>query len=58
MTEDEKILTDLVLHGQFIVLVDASGEITHIPLSEVIYCDGPGEEDGPWAEGWEERSGR
>lgn len=29
-----------------------------IALNNKDYIDGPGEEDGPWAKGWPERSGQ
>jgi hypothetical protein len=30
----------------------------HLIILNKIHNDDPGEEDGPWAEGWEERNGR
>lgn len=37
--------------------MDTLGEIGHNCATPGLQPDGPGEEDGPWAEGWEERSG-
>ena len=48
----EKVAREIALeHGQSTCMWEL-----FLPAAYDRICNGPGEEDGPWAEGWEERS--